>query len=430
MSDHSGERPPRPSLRRRILRWMVALAVFVTIAIISQGLVVNEYVERIIWKSLLTVELDHFIQRIHEDPLYKWDDTAGFVVFVGADDPALPPPLRGLPPGLHDDIDIGIDEHVALVKDDGGVRYTLAMNIAQFDSDETRYDIAIIAAAAILLVVLAAVIAFSLRHLLQPLSQLAQRIGALRPERGGERVHVAPDASSELTVIADAFNGYLQRNEQFVRRERNFIDSASHELRTPIGVIAGASELALEQPGVPAAALNQMQRVHSAAREVEQLISLLLVLAKDPQRLARNSDRVALEQLLPEIVADHRALTRGKDLRIEVATLPHCEIVAPLPIVQVAIGNLLRNAIENSDRGRIRIELQADATVVIDDPGHGMSPEEISKLYTQVARHGRDGGGIGLDLISRLCEHLGWQLDFTGNPEGGTRTTLRLQADA
>jgi signal transduction histidine kinase len=417
----------RSSLQRRILRWTLALAAFVTVAVISQGLVVNEYVERIIWKSLLTVELNHFIQRIHQDPNYRWDDTAGFVVYVGADDPALPKELRGLPPGLHDDIEIGVDEHVALVRDDGGVRYTMAMDIERFEQDETDYNLAIIVSAAALLALLAVLMAFGLRRLLQPLSQLAQRIGELRPERGGERVPVAPDATAEITVIADAFNGYLQRNEQFVRRERTFIDSASHELRTPISVIVGASELALEQDGVPAAARNQMERVNRAARDVEQLVSLLLVLAKDPSRLSAASDRFALDQLLPEIVDDHRPLSRGKDLSLALERpLPATEIVAPLPIVQAAIGNLLRNAIENSDRGEIRIRLQADATVTIDDPGHGMSPEEISKLYAQVARGGRDGGGIGLDLISRLCEHLGWRLAFSSSPAGGTRTTLRL----
>ncbi len=418
--------PQRFSLRRRILLWMLAFAAFVTVAVISQGLVVNEYVERIVWKSLLTVELDHFVQRIHDDPAYKWDDTAGFVVYVGADDPDLPKELRGLSPGLHDDISIGVDTHVALVKDYGDVHYTMAMDIEQFDKDETRYDVMIVGAAINLLIVLSVALAFILRHLLQPLRQLAQHVGALQPQQRGEHVPVAANASAEITVIADAFNDYLQRTEEFVQRERNFIDSASHELRTPIGVIAGASELALEQPGVPPAAHNQMLRVHQAAREVEQLISLLLVLAKDPKRLLDNSDRLALEHLLPEIVDAHRPLTRGKDLQLALAPLPHCEIVAPLPVVHVAIGNLLRNAIENSDKGTVRIQLLDDATMVIDDPGHGMSPEEISELYAQVARNGRDGGGIGLDLISRLCEHLGWELTFSENPDGGTRTTLHL----
>jgi signal transduction histidine kinase len=102
---------------------------------------------------------------------------------------------------------------------------------------------------------------------------------------------------------------------------------------------------------------------------------------------------------------------------------------APLNIVQAAIGNLLRNAIENSDSGSIRIDLSADGVVRISDPGQQMSPEQVSQLYARLARgEGRDGGGIGLDLISRLCRHLDWKLSFAALATGGTLVTLDLGA--
>src|SRR3546814_6952873 len=69
----------------------------------------------------------------------------------------------------------------------------------------------------------------------------------------------------------------------------------------------------------------------------------------------------------------------------------------------------------NSDRGTISIALGRGGVVVIEDPGHGMSPEEISVIYARMARGGdggRNGSGIGLDLIARLCEHLGWRLEI------------------
>ena len=136
---------------------------------------------------------------------------------------------------------------------------------------------------------------------------------------------------------------------------------------------------------------------------------------------------MALDELLPGIVEDHRHLTQDKDLALRLSLPQPVRITAPVVIVQAAIGNLLRNAIENSDRGVIDIRLDADATVTISDPGHGMSPEEISRIYARLARdEGRDGGGIGLDLIARLCEHLGWRLDIDSAPERGTIARLRF----
>src|SRR3546814_1776622 len=78
----------------------------------------------------------------------------------------------------------------------------------------------------------------------------------------------------------------------------------------------------------------------------------------------------------------------------------------------------------SSDRGTISIALGRGGVVVIEDPGHDMSPEEISVIYARMARGGdggRNGSGIGLDLIARLCEHLGWRLEIEPRAPRGTR---------
>ena len=151
------------------------------------------------------------------------------------------------------------------------------------------------------------------------------------------------------------------------------------------------------------------------------------VLARDPARLHRASEPLDLAALLRAIVEDHRHLAEHKDLGIRIDAPRSVQVVAPPQILRAALGNLLRNAIEHSDRGEIVVRLEAPATVVIDDPGHGMTPEEVSAAYARIARGGGSrGGGIGLDLIARLCEHLRWSLDIQSDHGRGTTTTLRL----
>ena len=120
--------------------WLLAFATALTVALVAQGTVVIEYVERTVWRSMLAVELDHFIQRSREDPVRHWNGTAGVVVYAGADNPDLPPELRGLEEGLHDDLPVGGANHVVLVRDDAGTRYTLALDIDQFSSDESGFE--------------------------------------------------------------------------------------------------------------------------------------------------------------------------------------------------------------------------------------------------------------------------------------------------
>lgn len=417
----------RTSLRRRILWGLFGYAVALTIAVIGHGYIVNEYAEQLVWQTLLDSELDHIIERGRMDPGYQWVDTRSIALYDGRQSASLPAALRSLPPGVHDDVMLDGVERVVLVREVDGRPLMLVLDITELEQHEFNMWLTVIGSAVAMIVMIGLAIGLGVSRLVRPLTRMATKIAGLQPNQSGQRIDVSDAASAELVVIAEALNNYLQRNDRFVERERAFIDTASHELRTPIAVIVGASEIALQQPDMPIATRGQLTRIQRTARDVEQLISLLLVLAKDPARVSKISDHVALDQLLQEIVEDHRHLTRDKDLSLALAPMPSSRILAPLPIVQAAIGNLLRNAIENSDRGEIAIRLEAPATVVISDPGHGMTPEEISVVYARMARGGGDRGGtgIGLDLISRLCEHLGWRLELHSERDrGGTTAVL------
>ena len=201
---------------------------------------------------------------------------------------------------------------------------------------------------------------------------------------------------------------------------------ASHELRTPLAVLASSIEVEIDRRGAGDPVLTHLL---NTVRDMERLVSMLVVLAKDPARLRAVDEAVDLAALIPAIVADHDFLARHKELSFALALEPTCKVAAPPLVARAAIGNLLRNAIENSDRGVIRITTSADAKVTIADPGHGMSDEEMSAVYTRLARSGESAAaatGIGLELISRLCEHLGWRLEFRSERDKGTTATLDL----
>jgi signal transduction histidine kinase len=417
----------------RIALWVVAYMVVLSVAVIALGNSINEHAERMVWKSMLHSEMDHFDRRRADDPGYRWRDIEGASLFGAGSGRPVPPELGRYKPGLHDDVRFEGRDHVLLVRMVDGQRQALMMDIGEFERNEFRLSATMLAAVPLVLAALGAGMGWVLRRLVRPLADMAGDIGRLRPDRIGQRIEPDPDASSEMVVIANALNDYLARNERFVERERKFIATSSHELRTPVAVISGAAEIALDGESVPAATRHQLERIQRTARGVEQLIALLLVLARDPARLSAISGTFRLDAMLPDLVDDHRHLCVGKELELVVAPLPPCTLHAPETIVRAAIGNLLRNAIENSDRGRIVLALDDGGVVSIEDPGHGMSPEEIGALYARMARDGdaaaaHDGGGIGFELISRLCEHLGWGLRIEPLAPRGTRASLDFGA--
>lgn len=419
-------RQPSP-MRRRVMLWLLGYMALMTVAVFSAANYLHERAEHMVWRTLLNTELDSMLAHAAREPDYHWQDSDTLRLYR-LDAANAPLALRDLHAGLHDGVDVEGKQGAVMVRDTVQGRLALVLDITDFAALE-RFNTRLVLVLGVTLLAITLVMgAYGMARLVRPLSDLARNIGALRPERAGQRVVVDPRGSAELYVIADAVNDYLYRNQKFMERERAFIDSASHELRTPAAVIAGATELAMGQNDM-AGVRPQLARIYRTVRGVEQLITLLLTLAKDPARLAAISDRIRLDHMLPEIVEDHRHLCEGKGLRVILGRMAACEVVAPEAIVQAAIGNLLRNAIENSDRGEIVLSVTAPCTVSIADPGHGMSPEEISAIYTRMARDaGRDGGGIGLDLIARLCEHLGWKLKLDSGLGRGTIATLDMSA--
>lgn len=413
------------SLRQRMVSGVVIYSLLLTLALLAYGYLVNERAEALVWESLLNTELDHFLERHRLDPGYRWNDSETLTLYgtlVGHEPPIE---FRSLAVGVHEDVVVGGREFVILVRAIGGDHAVLALNISGMGSSRSGLNALVIGSAAAMVALLTFATAMGVGRLTRPLADLARRIVDLRPAVSGQRLVIAEGESAEIGVVTRAFNGYLGRMDQAVERERTFLNMASHELRTPVAVIRSSIELALSQHDISAMTQRCLQRVRQTAEGMDELLTLVLVLAKDPVRLLKHSEMTDLGALIPEIVNDHRPLTSGKALAFELGALPSVWIEAPPQIVRAAIGNLIRNAIENSDAGTIRVSLQLPARVVISDPGHGMTAVEISRVYSRHAREsglGRDG--IGLELIGRLCEHLGWTLELTSG--GGTGTTASL----
>ncbi len=425
-----GESMRRPaSLRRRMVLWLLAFAAVVSILVFAIGIHVHEHAEHAAWRSLLGSELTAIEEHSARDPGYRWQDSDTLRLYRLDAADGVPDVLQGLHNGLHDNIQVDGRLSAVMVRPSEKMgRLALVLDIEDFHEMESFAERSALLGGIVLIVVTGLAAWLGVSRLVRPLAVLADDIGRLHPGAQAQRIKVARGGSSELYVIADALNDYLERNAQFVERERVFITTASHELRTPLAVIGGATELALGNPALPAQARAQMQRVLRTAQDVEQLIQLLLVLAREPARLAALSEPVELDAVIRQVVEDHAHLLGDKQLAVEFELLAPCTVMAPPGVVRAAIGNLLRNAIESSDSGVVRVALSAAGVATIDDPGHGMSPEEISAIHARLARGTGDdrSEGIGLELIARLCEHLGWRLVFTTRQPQGTRVSLDL----
>lgn len=416
----------RPNLTRQLTIALLAYALLLSALVSLHGYLVNEHAEALTWESLLVSEMQHFTQRHERDPTYHWMDTDILRLYGDVNDRPIPSAFAELAPGVHDEVRTNDGEFVVLVSGTGGTRNVMTLDIATMERSEAQLGWLIVASSLLVVALLTLIAHVGLRRLVRPLRSLADNIGRLSPDRAGQRITVDPSAPYEAATIATALSEYLERIDQFVERERAFVTMASHELRTPIAVIGSAAEVALDT-NPTAAAERPLRHILSTAHEMEKLTTLLLALAKEPARLRATTDAVDLAQLVPDVAASYVKMAERRELTLQIEPIASCIVNVPRPIAAAAIGNLVRNAIENSHRGTIILTATTEGAVRVRDPGHGMSAEEIRNLYSELARAGAaPGGGIGIALITRLCEHLGWQLTFESRPERGTTAILHF----
>jgi signal transduction histidine kinase len=242
---------------------------------------------------------------------------------------------------------------------------------------------------------------------------------------------------ADLSELVDA-RAERERAESENRTKDEFLAMLAHELRNPLGAIAGAVQVLetvgrQDDPSLRARAVIVRQVGH-LARLIDDLLDVGR-LATGKITLTRQP--VDLADLVHRSIAV-RSSDRRLDKRVEVTTEPVWIDADPVRIEQV-ITNLLGNAVKYTlDGGRIRVSVSADgdsAVFRVEDNGMGIAPDLLPRIFDlfvqgqQTLDRSRGGLGIGLTLARRLVElHGGTLRAASDGPGRGSVFTVRLQA--
>jgi signal transduction histidine kinase len=269
----------------------------------------------------------------------------------------------------------------------------------------------------------------------------ASQIGATDIER---RLPV-PAHRDELQALATTLNGMLDRVADALRRQRSFVASASHDLRTPIAALQAELELAEDARTSDPELRTALRAAHGDAVRLAELAAALLVLATadaDGRALVRSPVRA--DQLLETVARRVEPLAREHRTRIT--------RIAPSRMVRVdrvrleqALTNLIVNAITYGQRGaEVEVVARLDesdqegprdsgAILSIDvlDRGTGVPPEFAGSLFEPFHRGPNavgPGNGLGLATAAAAIRAHHGTLGFEPRTGGGTRFWVRLPA--
>jgi signal transduction histidine kinase len=411
------------SLRVRITLAMLALSAIGSSIFAASVYVAAERLEQSVLNRHVRVEFEMLAERARHEPDLRSVRSALLVGFVGRDNPELPKEFALLPPGGYHAVPIGDKAYQVYVGEDAERQVYVGYDITEWEALEQPV-IDVLVAGVILGMVLAVVLGFWIsRQVIAPVTALSTRLQALDPRE--RSVRLAPDFAGEVSVIAEAFDRYMERLDGFVAREQLFTSAAAHELRTPLAVIQGATEVLAEQPDLPPTAVRATARLQRAVRDMREFIEALLFLSREePRGDDAEHARCELRRIVLQLGDDYRALKGDKTLTIKVTAPEDLWLDAPPALPAIVVSNLLRNALEHTAAGEIRIALDGK-TLSITDTGEGIPADAQALLFTRGFTT-KAGGGLGLHLTKRICDRFGWRLTIASTAGKGTTASVEF----
>ena len=413
---------------------MMAFGLLAAAALSLQSYRSQALIEHRIWRNILESVASTYAEQRALNPdvtLPRTGILRSWYVQDHAPTPGMPAFLAPLAPGYYSSegwsgMEVEVAFH-ALITPIGTGKLITFLDIDELESQQNRDAMLTGLWGIAFLALIAAVIGWLHTNLVRPVRDLAERMQAIDPGIKGQRL---PSAyrQQEIQIIARASNSHLERVEKFIERERSLLDQASHEFRTPISVIAGAVDI-LRMQELPAIAQPALERIRSTVESFSEIMVALLYLARETPHSAAPQEITAIHMLLPKLMADHEYLLQDKPVRFRAVDLEPTVIEAPEAMVRIAVGNLIRNAIENTSEGCIEVSI-GNGVVTISDSGTGFDPVEAARRYRDSLRAAVPvrGQGLGMFLISRICDRFGWQFSIETLPASGTRARLDVNA--
>ncbi|WP_298752650.1 cell wall metabolism sensor histidine kinase WalK [uncultured Serinicoccus sp.] len=287
-----------------------------------------------------------------------------------------------------------------------------------------------------------------LGRLLRPLRELQDATAQISAEDLSRRVEVSGE--TDITALAHRFNAMLDRLEDGVRMQRQFLDDAAHELRTPLTILRGNAELL--RPEDPADVSATRTLMLDEVDRMQRLVDDLLMLARAQRQDFLRPGATDVTELAVECM---ERITSLGPRQWQLAAHAEGPVVLDRQRLIQAVVQLAANAVKFSDEGS-PVELATSwvegedpqvrrardfgarpapryLALSVSDHGTGIPESEQERVFERFGRAEAaaqvDGSGLGLAIVQAIAEAHGGAVGVESVEGLGSRFTMWIPAD-
>jgi signal transduction histidine kinase len=225
------------------------------------------------------------------------------------------------------------------------------------------------------------------------------------------------DADDEINTLAREINTMLDKIEQLTLGMRTVLDSAAHDLRTPLNRLQATAEGAMSSLKQGSAERRVLERVTAEVDQMRSTLDALLRIAlAETGTVARES--VDLSELVASVVDLYAPVSEERGIVLDSSVGPGAQVQGNRQLLAQALANLLDNAIKfTPDGGRIRVVLDQTGSapqVIVEDNGPGIPEDKREIVLGRRVRLDEarkfPGSGLGLSLVAAVTKLHGAHL--------------------
>jgi heavy metal sensor kinase len=278
---------------------------------------------------------------------------------------------------------------------------------------------------------------FLARKSLSPIARMNQQTQRITAQNLSAQLDVA-NPRDEVGRLALTINALMSRLDAAFQEQRRFIDDASHELRTPIAVLRGETEVALEHERATAEYKESLALIKDEAERLSRIVENLFMLARQPVDAPSTiRETVRLDEIVADCARAASVLATQKGLRLKIeGSLPAIIVKGDDEMLKRMLLNLLDNAVKYTPAGgEVSIALgsqNGDAHIVVTDTGMGIPVEDQSRIFDRFYRVDKarsralGGAGLGLSIARWIVEGHGGSLSVESEVGRGSAFTVEL----
>ncbi len=305
----------------------------------------------------------------------------------------------------------------------------LRIAIQTVEKQLTTVFIAVAAAA----LIAALIFALTLTAPIKALTSTIRRMG-----KGDLSARVQVRTSGELKALADSYNAMAEKIENFDQSRSQFVQNASHELKTPLATMKILLENLIYQPDMPVELRAEfMQDMDHEIDRLSGIITDLLTLTQmDGQRAALKLETVDFSALCEETVHALQPAAVKAKLTLRADLAEDVTFSGDESKLSQVVYNLIDNAVKYTpEGGQVTITLRTDsreATLTVQDTGIGIPEEDVKHIFDRFyrvdkARSRATGGtGLGLSIVRQMVQLHGGEIRVDSAVGKGSVFTVTL----